>query len=267
METTLGSCMAGLVAIMPIEVGVMMEKSAADGVEMDGEETETGGGEVGATEVVVVEGGGGDTPFVASVGMSMASAGGSEAPSASSSSSSSRSGGGGDSSLRGVDWRDDEGPAAVVVVGSSPLGSTFPPPPSPSSSSSSSRCGISIGASFSSARGFVRGTGDSDELRSSSRVLAMRSVSASGSSTGSVVVVDSSSFSSTRGGWSSECDNGLTMASDKKSASSQERRSAGFCFKLEFELVVVEERWWWSTRIIAPRASVFLASTNAPCGN
>ena len=264
METTLGSCMAGLVAIMPIEVDVM-EKSAADGVEMDGEETETGGGEVGATEVVVVEGGGGDTPFVASAGMSMASAGGSGAPSASSSSSSSssRSGGGGDSSLRGVDCRDDEGPAAVVV-GSSPLGSRFPPP-SPSSSSSSSRCGISIGASFSSARGLVGGTGDSDELRSSSRELAMRSVSRSGSSTGSVVVVDSSSFLSTRGGWSSGCDNGLTMASDKKSASSQERRSAGFCFKFELVVVVVEERWW-STRIIAPRASVFLGQHESPCG-
>ena len=163
MDTTLGSCMAGLVAMMPIEVGVM-EKSAADGVEMDGEETETGGGEVGATDVVVVDGGGGDTPFVASGGISIASADRSGPPSASSSS------GGGDSSLRGVDCRDDERLAVGSEVGACPspyVDSMFP---SPSSSSSSSRCGISIGASFSSARGLVVGTGDSDELRSSSPV-------------------------------------------------------------------------------------------------
>lgn len=82
----------------------------------------------------------------------------------------------------------------------------------------------------------------------------MRSVSASASA-----VVDSPGFSSSTRGMSSGCDNGLTIASDKKSASSQERRSVGLCFK--FELVV--ERWW-STRIIASTAGVcfFLVGRN-----
>ena len=198
-----------------------MEKSGADGVEMDGEETETGGGEVGATDVVVVDGGGGDIPFVSSAGISIASVACSSAPSAS---SSSRSGGGGDSSLRGVDCREDDGPAVGSTVSAAAGGSTFPS--RSSSSSSSSRCGISIGASFSSARGLVVGvgTGDSDELRSSSRVG---------------VAVDSPGLSSSTMGAMS--DNGLTMASDRKSASSQESRSAVVCFRW----------WWWSTRIMA----------------